>query len=773
MIAIGAIWIYSKVSEFNEKAEFSEQNLRDKEKAVIFQNVNTACTFIEYQKLHAEDKLKQKIKQLVDQAHSIALNIYNKNKGKLSDKEIQERIFMAIDPLRVDNKRRYIFIINLNGISVFYPEGTLKHKSIGENLYNFKDRDGNYIVQNEINKMLHQDEAFTRYPKKNQLKVSYIKKFAPYNWYMGTFAFIDDITEELQNEALKKIKEILQNKNLSIYNSKHICMYNSQDPSLEGENYKHFKNKHLVKMLDKLEKLSPENKERFFEYEAVDSLYRTAYIKHIKEWNWTIGSGFNHKDIKMKIKTARKKLSDEIIFHILQIIIIILITNTTFYISAKFISKKMTMHFNRFKTFFKEASNKSIRINTALQNFAEFYDMAVVANEMIDIRVQKEQELKKALLKAEESDRLKSAFLANMSHEIRTPMNAIMGFSELLQDDSLPTEVRKEFFEHIKNSSDILLQLINDIIDTSKIESGKLNLSKTNCSLNSLFDELEHTFNRTKKQREKENLTLIFIKGLPDDASIVYTDPVRLKQILNNLIENAIKFTPETGSITISYQQKDNAIIFDVTDTGIGISPQQQKIIFNRFRQADDSHTRKFGGTGLGLAISQQLSTLLGGEIWVNSSPQSGSTFSFYIPYTQNNDVIKVSDIVLKDYTTPDLTDKQILIIYNTEINALLIQQILGNTNATIHTANNIKDATTLCIQNNYHLIILNFEMQRESDYNILIEVRKSAPSSKIIALTNPNIPTNEIVISETGFKTYIVKPIIGSHLLQTINDIL
>ncbi len=773
MLIIGGAWIYTIFQHFETRSEASKTALLKREKHKITKNVDTAYRLIEYQKQHTEERLRQNLKLMVDQAHDIALNIYNTNRNKLSDRKIKQRIFTAIEPLRLENKRQYVFIINLKGVGVFYPKGTQLRRFIGKDLYNIKDKEGNYFVQDEINRMLHQNEAFIRYPNKKLLKISYIKKFTPYNWYMGTFAFVDDVKEELQKEALRKIKEISYNSHISIYNKKNRCIYNSQNASfLEDNSYKKKYAKKRTELIKHLKHITQKTGFRYIEYSGADSLHRTVYIKHIKEWDWIIGSGFNHSNIKLKINQSKKQLYQKVIRRSLMIIFIVICAILVFIWVAIFMNKKIIRHFNEFNSFFKEIiNNKKVRIDTENQSFAELYKMGKYANTMADIREQREEALKEIALRAEESDRLKSAFLANMSHEIRTPMNAMIGFSELIQDDSLPVEVRQEFYEHIKNSSDVLLQLVNDIMDTSKIEAGELKITKKSVSINQLFDELSHSFDRIKTQRNKKHLQINFIKGSSDIASVVYTDPIRLKQILNNLIENAIKFTDESGSVTVCYQQNRNKLVFDVVDTGMGITREQQKIVFDRFRQADESHSRKFGGTGLGLSISKQLVLLLGGEMWVNSSVNYGSTFSFYIPYTQNNEAIDVLKVVDKNVIVPNLKNKQVLIIDNVEVNVLKLIHILGDTGAILHKAKNISKGIDLCKSNTYDLIILNIALQEAND-RCLIEIRKHNPSSKIIALTTTDLPIDPARISKTKFAQCIVKPIISYYLFDMLEEV-
>lgn len=251
-----------------------------------------------------------------------------------------------------------------------------------------------------------------------------------------------------------------------------------------------------------------------------------------------------------------------------------------------------------------------------------------------EIQSQKEfeQQLKEAKEKAEESDRLKSAFLANMSHEIRTPMNAILGFTELMATEASPQNDNRTYLEMIKNSGENLLNIINDIIDISKIESGQLQIKKETFDLHNLLGDIRNICINLMQQKKKSGIEFMVKYGIDDDNFFINADPYRLQQILLNLLTNAIKFT-EKGYIQIQYSIKDQkTLMFEVKDTGQGIDPKHKNIIFERFRQVDESSVKRFGGTGLGLAITKSLITMMKGQIWFESKPGQGSTFFFTLP---------------------------------------------------------------------------------------------------------------------------------------------
>ena len=243
-------------------------------------------------------------------------------------------------------------------------------------------------------------------------------------------------------------------------------------------------------------------------------------------------------------------------------------------------------------------------------------------------RKRAEKELIEAKNRAEESDLLKSAFLANMSHEVRTPLNSIIGFSELLADSYFEEEQKKEFIQNIITSGNSLLNIISDIMDLSKMQSGQVKIRRKQLDVLKLISTVKEQF---AIQAEENKLELLLTYSDNNEETIIFTDPERLRQIFNNLMSNAIKFTAE-GRIEIGYQHKGEMIEFYVKDTGIGIPEEYHKKIFERFRQVETEKTRKYGGNGLGLAITKNLVELMGGKIWIESETGKGSSFYFTVP---------------------------------------------------------------------------------------------------------------------------------------------
>lgn len=277
-----------------------------------------------------------------------------------------------------------------------------------------------------------------------------------------------------------------------------------------------------------------------------------------------------------------------------------------------------------------EQLDKHIAINRTLTEIL----VAVVYKNLKELEERKklQTELMAAKEKAEESDRLKTAFLTNMSHELRTPMNGILGFADLLGDDSLTNEERHEYISIINDSGQSLLNVLTNVIDISKIDSNQIDCKIASFNLNEMLDELYRWFRKEMKLKDKSHLKVEVIKELRDEDSVIFSDYAKVRQIFNILLNNSTKFT-HSGFIRFGYSVKEKHLRFFVQDTGKGIAQEKQHIIFDRFRQEEETMSRKYGGVGLGLSIAKSLIEMLDGKIWVESESGKGATFFFEFAY--------------------------------------------------------------------------------------------------------------------------------------------
>ncbi|MDF1546988.1 MAG: PAS domain S-box protein, partial [Bacteroidales bacterium] len=389
-------------------------------------------------------------------------------------------------------------------------------------------------------------------------------------------------------------------------------------------------------------------------------------------------------------------------------------------------------------------------------------------------RKKTEHSLLEAKEKAEEADRLKSSFLSNMSHEIRTPMNAIVGFSQLLANAGFDETKKQVFIEQINLNSDSLLQLIEDIIYVSKIEAGKIEIKMNMCLINSLLNELEISFIEHKRRLGKEHLPLEVIKSIKNPNFSILTDSQRFKQIMTNLIGNALKFTEE-GSISFGYEVKDeNELLFFVKDTGLGINKEKLRYVFDRFTKVSASKTKLYGGTGLGLSITKHLVERLGGKIWVESKEDVGSTFYFTLPYKVSSTEPKKESISKSKIEKMSLENTHILIAEDEQMNYFFLQEALSNTGASLEWAKNGLEAVKFIeSERTFDLVLMDMKMPIMDGYEATEKIKKIKPEIPVIAQTAYAMPEEQKKGYQAGCDFYLSKPIDPDLLIDTIHKYL
>lgn len=371
-------------------------------------------------------------------------------------------------------------------------------------------------------------------------------------------------------------------------------------------------------------------------------------------------------------------------------------------------------------------------------------------------RKQYEQDLLKAKDEAEQSTRLKSAFLANLSHEIRTPLNAILGFSDLLNKQELSDEKKREFVSTIQQSGQNLLSIMDDILDLSMIESNQVEVEKKHFSLNNLVEQLVAE-TRSNIELTGKDIECISYKSLSDDNDLIESDYDKIQQIYQVLLDNALKFT-DKGTIEVGYTVKSSDHIdFFVKDTGVGIPGESKELVFERFRQVDQSITRKYEGLGLGLSIADGLVKQLGGSISVVSQIQQGSDFTFSLPVKHSH---QLETETKKEVSKADLTGKTILVAEDDKMNFLLVKEFLIDTNADIKHAENGVEAVNFCKSNKVDLVIMDIKMPLLDGIEAFNKIKDLQPDLPIIAFTAHAYENDKQRLLQKGFDQYISKPV-------------
>lgn len=387
--------------------------------------------------------------------------------------------------------------------------------------------------------------------------------------------------------------------------------------------------------------------------------------------------------------------------------------------------------------------------------------------------------LRTALTRAEEATLAKSQFLANMSHEIRTPMNAILGFSDLLMGEHL-TEEQHNFISRIKANGDQLLHLINDILDLSKVESGQVPMERVRFSFQELISEL---FKSMSVLAEKKGIRtkLTFVNSIPQ---VIESDPMRLRQILTNLISNAVKFT-EQGTVELRVEFQDRSensphpdLVVQIIDSGIGIASDVQNNLFQPFFQADSSITRRFGGTGLGLALSKHLAEALGGRLeLVSSSPGKGSRFRLSVPtgdisrtmFVASPRLLAGKQLAQADRGEMRLAQLKVLLVEDSSDNELLMKIYLDREGAVVDVAHNGVEAIDKASHDNFDVVLMDIQMPLLDGLEATQRLRRQGYSRPIIALTAHALREEVDRSLNAGCTAHLSKPVDSDNLIKTI----
>lgn len=394
-------------------------------------------------------------------------------------------------------------------------------------------------------------------------------------------------------------------------------------------------------------------------------------------------------------------------------------------------------------------------------------EKVIVTFEDISFLKKKENELKKAKEKAEESDRLKSAFLSNMSHEIRTPMNGIIGFTELLKEPNLTGETQKKYIDIIQRSGQRMTNTINDLINISKIESGMEITQIAEVDIANIVSELYQFF---KPEANKKGIQLIQVNGSTSSLSTMHTDADKLISILTNLIKNAIKFT-HTGTITIHFNLSEKECNFEISDTGIGISSKRQEAVFDRFVQADIEDVKVYEGSGLGLSIAKEYVNMLNGVISLESEEGKGTKFYVKIPNMEQNTQISTEKQEARTDSKPEEPKRiKILVAEDDDTSYAFLEVVLSEITEDIIRAENGEEAVELCRNNpELNIILMDIKMPVMNGLDATLKIREFNPNIMIIAQTAYAMKEDVKKTFEVGCNDYISKPIDRNLLIKKI----
>lgn len=702
--------------------------------------------------------------------------------------EIQEKILEKITELRFDDNFT-ITVISFDGTCLAHTNKTL----VGRNLWNITDENGNKIVKEFISRGTDSEGGFIEYldPFANSNerplpKLTYAKSYKDWQWIIGSGIHLDELNQTIKNRN----DELQANVNNYIFNGVILVILVVICIVIFSRYVVRITRTGLYVFTRFFEKAASESLRinisslQFKEYKELGELanqmiskrdkierqlnIETAYFEQLFENSPEAIAITDNESKGIKINKKFTELFGYTLEDIKGVGIDNLLAN-----------EERQGEANKLNTL--TANGQLVEIETKRKcKTGELIDVSIVGNPIIiddkpiaifgiyrDITQRKlyEQHLTEAKNKAEESDLLKSAFLANMSHEIRTPMNHIIGFTDIMTSQNINENERLEYGELIKQSSNNLLQLINNIIDLSKIESRQIKLNWANYNLNGILTVLFEKFYDLKNNINKSHITLQVQKALSDKDALLFTDAKRLEQLLSNVLDNAIKFTNE-GSVEFGYQTIENESVIEiyVKDTGIGIPESALKDIFMSFRQIDGSDTRQYGGTGLGLTITHRLTEVLGGKIRVESKENEGTCFYIQFPFS-----LEKEDKLYKE-NLYNWSGKKILIVDDQRNNFTYFKTALEHTHAQIFWAKNGAEAISLCESVKVDIVLMDIQMPVMNGYEATKRIKHRNARIPIIGQTAFVEKDNKTKAIAAGCDDYIVKPVKTKTLLDSIN---
>lgn len=442
--------------------------------------------------------------------------------------------------------------------------------------------------------------------------------------------------------------------------------------------------------------------------------------------------------------------------------VVLFVEIVIFYLVFKF-CEKFTLEIKKLNQATIQIGSGDFSGKLVSQSEDELGQMTTALNKMVDNLKTQISERKLA----EHANQIKNLFLANISHEIRTPLNSILGFNEVLRDSNLTAEERQYYLDIVKRTGMTLTSIINDILDLSKIEAEQLSIEPRVFSLYQLLDDVYLTLNL--KCQEK-GLYLNF-ERTGSCAEFIYSDPIRIRQILTNVIGNAIKFT-DKGAITLRYLVHENQLIFSVKDTGIGIEPERVSKLFVPFSQGDESIRKRFGGTGLGLVISKKLAQLLGGDVEIMSSRLNyGSEFRISISYVPGNQaqITNKPDTNIQDIELNRFRGRSVLVVEDTTDNQVLIKIFLAKMDLQLSFVNNGEEALQIIDKKSFDVILMDMQMPILDGYSAVRQIRAKKIFTPVIAMTGYSMKGDRQKCLDSGCDFYISKPFSKADLVQAI----
>jgi signal transduction histidine kinase/DNA-binding NarL/FixJ family response regulator len=799
VVFIILLHVIHQYGEFKDHATAMRTAFVDQQKQMIKREVDRIIERIEFERSQIVPEGGTLVKEQIYEAYAMLENIQQRNAATKSPQEIKQTIIDVLRSMHVYHGKGNFFILNIQGNIIL---GTAESDLKGKPFSPFRDGEKHPALSGMVELARKKGEGAYHHSwstsgekEDDILLLSYVKLFKPYGWILGATVSAKDIETDTKKELLDDIAKVRYGKNGYIFidDWQGVVLAHGAQPDLVGKNIWGYQDFNGVKVVQNLIAAAKTEKGDFVFYswrkpDTGEERPKVSFSKGVNDWQWMVGTGVYIDDVEEEIAILQQALSAGLRKDIVWILLISGTIGISLLVSVRRVFRRILRDFSKFDEFFHEAAFANREIEVAGLTFRELRGMAFNANKMLRDKVAAQERLRKhrdhleeevaerthalkekncqleqAKEAAEAANRTKSVFLANMSHELRTPLNAVLGFSQLMMNDLKATANQKEYLDIINRSGEYLLNLINNVLDISKIESGRVELEASDLDLVQLMEEIKSLM----AMRAHGKGLAFTLEHSPDLPRHICVDGGKLRQVLINLVGNAIKYTT-SGAVILrtTVIKKENTsqvrLRFEVEDTGPGIREEEKERIFLPFVQLGDRPSTE-AGTGLGLAISKQFVEFIGGRIGIAGRPDKGSIFHFEIPVT----------VIQSDATTAEprngrvigLAEGQphhrLLIAEDHPENRLLLRKLLEPLGFELQEAVNGQEAVALFEQWRPHLIWMDGRMPVMDGLDATRQIKATAAGAqtKIVAVTAHALEEERREFLAAGCDDFIRKP--------------
>ena len=809
VVFIILLLVIHRYDEFKDRAAAMRAAFVEQQKQMIKREVDRIIERIEFERSQIVPKAGALVKEQVYETYAMLENIQESNAATKSPKEIKRTIIDALRPMRVYHGKGDFFILDHEGGIV---PGAAESNLEGKLLPPFRDGENHPAVAGMIGLARKKGEGTYRYswskPGKKGgdiLLLSYVKLFKPYGWILGATISAKDIEADIQKELLNDIAKVRYGKNGYIFidDWQGVVLEHGMQPDLVGKNIWDHQDCNGVKVVQDLIAAAKTRQGGYVYYswrkpDTGEERPKVSFSKGVSDWQWMVGTGVYIDDVEADIAILQRSLDAGLRKDIFLILLVSGTVGILLLVSVRWVFRRLLRDFSRFDEFFHEAAFADREIEVAGLTFRELRGMASNANKMLRDKVaaqerlrkhrdhleekvaerthvlkEKNRQLEQAKGAAEAANRAKSVFLANMSHELRTPLNAVLGFSQVMKNSPDVTMDQIEDLNIIIRSGEHLLNLINNVLDISKIESGRVELEASDIDLSQLLQEMKSLM-YVRAHEKGLDFTLEQSPGL---TRPVVADAGKLRQVLLNLLGNAIKYTTSGGvSLRAMPAEKEGAgpirVRFEVEDTGPGIRKEDRERIFSPFVQLGDRMPTE-AGTGLGLAISKQYVELMGGRLCVAGEPGKGSIFHFEIPVTVLPPEATLAEPRRGRVIGPAQGQPRyrLLIAEDQPENRLLLRKLLEPLGFDPREAANGQEAVAIFTQWRPHLVFMDMRMPVMDGLEATrrIKAAEAGAQTRIVAVTAHALEEERREILASGCDDFIRKPYRDSEIFDVL----